>query len=114
MTADQAKALARAADALPEEIGTSHPFNLDGHPNCAIGFMARRSGFTGTNAMDAYIAVERSCGLTMGEVDSIWMANDACRDDATRRAAVIAVIERIIGEHGHDVAALRKERGERG
>lgn len=110
MTQAQARALLAAADALPQEIGGMYTFRPGGIPCCAIGHLAHGLGYVplGSSRFGGEMAVARAYGLHGGWVKRIEDVND----DApawNRRAAVIAAIERIIGEHGYDVAALRAE-----
>jgi hypothetical protein len=111
MTADQARALIRAADALPQEIGANLTFS-DGYPCCAVGHLAYSAGCRaprgyGSASLGAG-PVMAAYGLHIREVTAIECANDSSPADR-RRAAVIAVIEGIIRAHGYDPDALRAE-----
>lgn len=110
MTQAQARALLAAADALPQEIGGMYTFRPGGIPCCAIGHLAHGLGYVplGDSRFGGELAVASAYGLDRGHLNRIERVNDDA-PSWCRRAAVIAVIERIIGEHGYDVAALRAE-----
>lgn len=110
MTAPQARALLQAADELPQEIGGQYTFRPGGIPCCAVGHLAYRLGYVplGDSRFGGEMAVARAYGLDGGHVNRIEDVNDDT-PSWRRRPAVIAAIERIIGEHGYDVAALRAE-----
>lgn len=110
MTEAQARALLAAADALPQEIGGMYTFGPGGIPCCAIGHLAHGLGYVprGGNRFGGELAVASAYGLDGGHVDRIEGVNDDA-PSWCRRAAVIGTVERIIGQHGYDVAALRAE-----
>lgn len=110
MTHEQAKALIKAADALPDVLGIGWTF-YDGKPCCAIGHLAIAAGaapLMGNLPSRCYgeTYVQHAFDL---HVNAIEDANDAYADPAVRRAAVRDVIHKQVRSAGHDPAVLRAE-----
>lgn len=99
MTREQAVALIRAADALPDELGAGSSFGRYGLPNCALGHLARH--------LDA--DVKAKFGLDRAKCRAIMTANDRALP-LQRRAEVITEVEHLIAIDGYDPAELRTVR----
>ena len=124
VTKSQAKALIRAADALPQEIGTGATFNRDGKPCCAIGHIMAQTGFVPSKSEldeedNSFITAgmsefQAAFGLAPEPADDFYWAafvtssNDRSQP-AERRAAAIEAVDAILLEVGRDPAALRAE-----
>lgn len=108
MTHEQAKALIRAADALPKHLGDNYTF-YQGAPCCAVGHLAApllpetpRGPTVLTGDLEVRVAYDL-------DTDAIIAANDEAASPGRRRGRVLTAIAKQVKAAGHDPAALRAE-----
>lgn len=109
MNRDQAKALLKAADALPAALGAGCTFR-NRKPYCAVGHMAAALGVTAPEG-DRELLIYGHHQVDQAydcDADAIEVANDTSGPQR-RRARVIAEVEKQVRSAGYDPSALRAE-----
>lgn len=111
MTKDQARALVRDVNVLPEALGVCKAFDeYTGAPCCAVGHLASMNGYTPPPGVSGTGGAREVVGTTYS-VNPLVLeyANDSLDADDRRRASVIEAAEEMVRENGYDPAQLREE-----